>query len=329
MAYLLSFLLRRLIQGVVIVLLAGLIVFCLLRIGPGSPARLIAGGMASEETVAQVSKDMGLGDPIVVQYFRYARTVLLHRDFGTSFVRPKSGADSVAGGRADDPTRAERARVIDLILDRLPLTLQLAAMAIGLALAVSFPIGLFAGLNAGKWPDATALLFSSVLVSMPNFWLAGILVLIVSIQLAWLPAVGYRDVTYAILPAIVLAIEIIPVLVRSLTLSLGAMMNHNFVRIGPIRGLRPAQVVFHHALKGAAAPLLNILGVQLSALLGGVLVVEFIFDYPGLGKLTIEAVLQRDFPLIQAIAMLTSAIFVVINIFVDLLAGLIDPRLEY
>jgi ABC-type dipeptide/oligopeptide/nickel transport system permease component len=202
-------------------------------------------------------------------------------------------------------------------------------MAIGLALAVSFPIGLFAGLNAGKWPDATALLLSSVLVSMPNFWLAGILVLIVSIQLAWLPAVGYRDVTYAILPAIVLAIEIIPVLVRSLTLSLGAMMNQNFVRIGPIRGLRPAQVVFHHALKGAAAPLLNILGVQLSALLGGVLVVEFIFDYPGLGKLTIEAVLQRDFPLIQAIAMLTSAIFVVINIFVDLLAGLIDPRLEY
>jgi peptide/nickel transport system permease protein len=329
MAHLLSFLLRRLSQGLVIVLFAGLIVFCLLRIGPGNPARMIVGGLASEETVERVSREMGLGDPIVEQYFRYIKGVLLHGDFGTSFVRPKSGADSVAGGRADDPTRAERAQVIDLILDRLPLTLQLAAMAITLALAVSIPIGVFAGLNAGKWPDSAALLFSSLLVSMPNFWLAGILVLIVSIQWGLLPAVGYRGITYAVLPAIVLAIEIIPVLVRSLALSLGAMMSQNFVRIGPIRGLRPSQVVFHHALKGASVPLLNMFGVQLSALLGGVLVVEFIFDYPGLGKLTIEAVLQRDFPLIQAIAMLTSAIFVVINILVDLLAGVIDPRLDY
>jgi ABC-type dipeptide/oligopeptide/nickel transport system permease component len=329
MAYLLSFLLRRLSQAIVIVLLAALIVFCLLRIGPGNPARLIAGGMASNETVERVTKEMGLGDGIVVQYFRYMRGVLLHGDFGTSFVRPKSGADAVAGGRADDPTRADRARVIDLILNRLPLTLQLAAMAMAIALVVSAPIGLFAGLNAGRWPDAAALLLSSVLVSMPNFWLAGILVLIVSIQFGWLPAVGYRDITYAILPAIVLAIEIIPVLVRSLTLSLGAMMSQNFVRIGPIRGLRPAQVIYRHALKGASVPLLNMLGVQLSALLGGVLVVEYIFDYPGLGMLTIEAVLQRDFPLIQAIAMLTSGIFVVVNILVDMLAGLIDPRLDY
>jgi ABC-type dipeptide/oligopeptide/nickel transport system permease component len=324
-----SFLLRRLAQSVVIVLLASLIVFCLLRTGPGNPARMIAGGMASEETVQRVATEMGLRSPMLVQYFIYMKRVVLHGDFGTSFVRPKSGASAVAGGRADDPTRAERARVIDLILGRLPLTLQLAAMAMTIALAVSIPIGLFAGLRAGRWPDAAALLLSSVLVSMPNFWLAGILVLTVSIQLGWLPAVGYRDITYAILPAIVLAIEIIPVLVRSLTLSLGAMMNQNFVRIGPIRGLHPSQVIYHHALKGASVPLLNMLGVQLSALLGGVLVVEYIFDYPGLGSLTIEAVLQRDFPLIQAIAMLTSAIFVGINILVDLLAGLIDPRLEY
>lgn len=323
-----SFLVRRLAQGSVIVVLAALIVFCLLRVGPGNPARLIAGGLASEEAVQQVAEQMGLADPIPVQFGHYLERVLLHGDFGTSYVRPKSGAGAVAGGRADDPTRFDRARVLDLILDRSPLTLRLAAGAMLLALAVALPIGFFAGLNAGLWPDSAALVLSSLLVSMPNFWIAGLLVLLVSIHFGWLPAVGYQGPSHAVLPTIVLAIEIIPVLVRSLTLSLGAMMTQNFVRIGGVRGLRRGQVVVH-ALKGAAVPLLNVFGFQLSALLGGVLVVEFIFDYPGLGALTIEAVLQRDFPLVQAIAILTSTIFVLVNILVDLGAGLIDPRLEY
>lgn len=329
MTYILSFAVRRCGQGLLIVLLASLIVFCLLRIGPGNPARMIAGGLADEASVQAVVKEMGLADSIPTQFARYVKGVFLHGDFGTSFVRPKSGASAVAGGRGDDPTRSDRARVLDLILDRLPLTLQLAGIAMALALLVSIPIGVFAGLNAGRWPDSVALVISSLLVSMPNFWLAGLLVLGISIQLGWLPAVGYHGFSYVVLPSIVLAIEMIPVFVRSLTLSLGAMMTQNFVRIGAIRGLRRSQVVYRHAMRGASVPLLNMLGIQLSALLGGVLLVEFIFDYPGLGAITVEAVLQRDFPLIQAIAVLTSSIFVVVNILVDLVAGLIDPRLDY
>ncbi|MFT4101796.1 MAG: ABC transporter permease [Burkholderiaceae bacterium] len=329
MAYTFTFLARRCLQGLLIVMLASLIVFCLLRVGPGNPARLIAGGLADEAAVEAISKQMGLSDPIPVQFLRYMRGVFLHGDFGTSYVRPKSGASAVAGGRADDPTRAERAEVIDLIKARLPLTLQVAALALVLALAVSIPIGIHAGLNARRWPDSLALIFSSLLVSMPNFWLAGLLVLGVSIRLGWLPPVGYQGPIYTVLPALVLAVEITPVFVRSLALSLGGMMTQNYVRIGPVRGLPRNVVIGRHAMRGASVPLLNTLGIQLSALLGGILVVEFIFDYPGLGALTIEAVMQRDFPLVQAIAVLTSAIFVVVNIMVDLAAALIDPRLEY
>lgn len=320
---------RRLVQGVVIVVLAAFVVFALLRLGPGNPARLLLGGMASEEQVQLASKSMGLGDPIVVQFARYMQGIALHGDFGTSFVRPKSGVNVVAGGRADDPTRADRARVLDIVRARVPLTLQLAGAAMAMALAVALPLGIWGGLNAGRWPDSAALVLSSLLASMPNFWLAGLLVLAVSLHLGWLPAVGYRGPSYMVLPAVVLAAEIVPVFVRALTMSLGAMMERNFVRIGPIRGLRRGQVVFRHALKGAAVPLFNLLGIQLSMLLGSVLVVEFIFDYPGLGALTVEAVLQRDFPMVQAIAILTSAIFVLVNIVVDLVASYIDPRLQY
>ncbi|MGY4309384.1 ABC-type dipeptide/oligopeptide/nickel transport system permease component [Bradyrhizobium sp. USDA 4369] len=328
MASLLSFLVRRIAQGIVIVILASFVVFGLLRIGPGSPARLLAGGLSDQASVDALASSMGLADPIPVQYVRYIRDIFLHGDFGRSYVRPKSGG-AVGGGHAGDPTKRDRAAVLQLIADRLPLSLQLAGVGLGFALMLSVPIGLFAGLNATRWPESAALVVSSLLVSMPNFWFAGLLVLAVSIQLQWLPPVGYAGFSYVILPAVVLAVEIAPILVRALSMSMAATLQRSYVKIGPVRGLTRWQVVIGHALRGAAVPLLNTFGVLLTGLLGSLLVVEFIFDYPGLGAITVEAVMQRDFPLIQGIAVVTSAFFVIVNILVDLLAGMIDPRLDY
>ncbi|QND54656.1 ABC transporter permease (plasmid) [Phyllobacterium sp. 628] len=325
--FVLSFLVRRLLQGALIVFLVSLLIFTLLRVVPGDPVRLMAGGMAPEALIEQIAKDMGLRDPIVVQFGRYMSGVV-QGDLGQSFVRPANGA-STGGANFNDSTRGERAKVLDLILETLPMTLQLAGLAIVFALAFSFLVGIPGGLAPGRWPDRLAFYISSIFVSLPNFWLGIILALLLSVKLGWLPAIGYQGFAYTILPAIVLAVELSPVLIRTLSASMAGIMMEPFVAVGKVRGLSRSRIVFGHALRNASVPLLNLLGIQFSGLLGGVLIVEFIFDYPGLGLLTINAVLQRDFPLIQGIAIVTSAIFVFINIAVDLVATMIDPRLEY
>lgn len=325
--FILAFLLRRLLQGVPIILLVTFIIFTLLRVVPGDPARLIVGGMAPDEVVALKAKELGLDRPIPVQFLSYLGD-LATGDFGRSFVRPKSGA-SLGGAAFDDQTREERAGVLELILGTLPMTLQLGAVALVLALLVAVPLGTAGGLYPGKWPDKLALAVGSICVSTPNFWLGIVLTLFLSVKLKLLPAIGYRGFSYVILPAIVLAVEIVPFILRTLTVSVAQVMREEFIRLAPIRGLSRGRTVLSHVLGNSAVPLVNLLGVQLGMLLGGVVIVEFIFDYPGLGLLTINAVLQRDFPLIQGIAVFISIMFVAINILVDLVAMTVDPRLEY
>ena len=325
--YLLNFLIRRLFQGVFVLLIVTFVIFTLLRVVPGDPARLIVGGMAPDEVVAQKAEELGLNDPIPVQFARYLGDIV-QGDFGNSFFRPKSGA-TVGAAAHDDPTRADRAEVLDLILERIPLTLQLAALAIFFALLISFPLGIAAGLNPGKWQDRLAFFAGSVFVSIPSFWLAVVLALLVSVHWGLLPSIGYKGFEYTILPAFVLAIEMSPFIIRTLSVSIAQVMQEEFISVAPLRGLRRARIVAAHAIRNASIPLLNLFGIQLGVLLGGVLIIELIFDYPGLGRLTINAVLQRDFPIIQGVAIFMAGLFVFINIAVDLVASFIDPRLEY
>ncbi|RAP41138.1 peptide ABC transporter permease [Rhodovulum viride] len=325
--FILRFLARRLGQGAIIIFLVSALIFTLLRVVPGDPVRLMVGGMAPDTLVEEIAAEMGLRDPIYVQFGRYMGKVL-QGDLGESFVRPASGA-AVGGASFDDSTRGERAKVLDLIAETAPMTLQLAVLAMVFALMIGVPIGVWGGLYPGRLPDRLALYTSSLFVSLPNFWLGIVLALLLSVKLNLLPAIGYRGFSYTILPALVLAVEIAPFIIRTLTVSVAGVMGQSFIDIARVRGLSRNQIVFRHALKNSAVPLLNLLGVQFSMLLGGVLVIEFIFDYPGLGLLTINAVMQRDFPLIQGIAIVTAAVFVLINIAVDLLATAIDPRLDY
>ncbi|MUO80225.1 ABC transporter permease subunit [Agrobacterium vitis] len=323
----LNFLVRRLFQGAIIIFLVSLLIFTLLRVVPGDPVRMMAGGMAPEALIEKIAKDMGLRDPILVQFGRYMSGVV-QGDLGESFVRPANGA-ATGGSSFNDTTRGERAKVFTLIFGALPMTLQLAAVTLVIALIFSSIVGMAGGLAPGRWPDKLAFYISSIFISLPNFWLGIVLALLFSVKLGWLPAIGYQGFAYTILPAIVLAVELAPVLIRTLVSSVSAQMMEPYVSVGRVRGLSNSRIIANHALRNASVPLLNLLGVQFSSLLGGVIIVEYIFDYPGLGLLTINAVLQRDFPLIQGIAIVTSAIFVLINILVDLVATTIDPRLEY
>lgn len=325
--YLLNFLVRRLLQGTLVLLIVTFAIFTLLRVVPGDPARLIVGGMAPDNVVEQKAEELGLNDPIPIQFVAYLGE-LARGDLGNSFVRPKSGA-TVGAAAHDDPTRGDRAEVLDLILERIPLTLQLAGLAVVFSLIISFPLGVSAGLNPGSWQDKLAFICGSLFVSIPNFWLGIVLAIFFSVYLGILPSIGYKNFSYTILPAFVLAIEMSPFIIRTLSVSIAQVMQEEFITVAPLRGLRSARIVGAHAIRNASIPLLNLFGIQLGTLLGGVLVIEFIFDYPGLGRLTINAVLQRDFPLIQGIAIFIAGLFVFINIAVDLAASFIDPRLEY
>lgn len=324
--YILSFLLKRLMQGLLIILMVSFLIFTLLRVVPGDPVRLMVGGMAPDTVVQEMAVKLGLDKPIPVQFGRYVLEIA-KGDLGQSFVRPASGA-SLGGASFDDPSRAERAAVLDLIVRALPMTLQLAGVALIMALAIGLPLGIAGGLYPGRWPDKLAFYAGSLFVSLPNFWLGIVLAILISVKLAWIPSIGYKGFVYTLLPAFVLAIEMAPFIIRTLTVSVAQVMKEHFIEAGMVRGISRQRMVISHGLRNASIPLLNLFGIQLSGLLGGVLVVEYIFDYPGLGLLTINAVLQRDFPLIQGIAILTAGIFVLINIIVDLVAIYIDPRLE-
>lgn len=327
MGFVLYFLSRRLLQGVFIVFLVTFFIFMVMRIIPGDPVRLMVGGMAPDTVLEQVAKELGLKDPLLVQFGRYLKKIL-HGDFGHSFIRPKSGG-SVGGEAWDDPRAHPRAAVIDLIIERIPLTLLLGSMAMGWVLILSIPLGILAGIKQGSWIDRVATFFCGISISIPNFWLGIVLMLFISIKLRILPAIGYRGFSYVILPSFVVSLELAPILLRTVRASMIDVLQMNFVKVARARGLSSWNILLRHCLRNALVPVFNVMGVQIGILLGGVIIVEFVFDYPGLGLLTVFAVIQRDFPLVQGIVILFSSVFVFINIAVDLLCSYVDPRLEF
>jgi len=334
MAFVLTFLLRRIAHGIVVVLLVSFLIFTLLRVIPGDPVRVMLGQQASEQALEIRANELGLRDPMVVQYGRFLYGVT-QGDFGESYLLGESGGaaptgQNTTGGQGPSETRTARAKVLKLIGDGLPYTLQLAGLGMLFTLAIAIPLGIAAGLKPQKWQDRLAFFTGSLFVSVPNFWLALVLILLVSSKAGLLPAIGYRGFSYTILPAIVLAVELIPIILRGLSVSVAGAMQLGFVDGGVVRGLPWRQIVSRHVLRNASIPMLNLLGVQVGGLLlGGVFVTEYIFDYPGVGKLTIQAVLQRDFPIIQGVAILAASVLVVSNILVDLAATYLDRRLKY
>ncbi|MBT6298886.1 MAG: ABC transporter permease [Rhodobacteraceae bacterium] len=327
MAFFLSFMLRRLTQGLLIILLVGFVIFALLRIIPGDPVRIIVGPMATETQIEEIAKDLGLRDPLVVQFGRYL-VELSNGDMGNSFIKNKSGANVVMGRSSEGLDN--KASVFDLIVTAAPYSIQLAGLSVVFALMFSLPVGIVAGLRPDSWINKISFGISSIFVSLPNIWLGILLILILSTKLHWLPAIGYKGFSYTILPAIVLAIELSAVIVRALSSSVTSAMQETYIQAGVVRGLSVGHMIRHHVLRNAAIPMLNLFGAQLGGLLlGSIFVVEYIFNYPGLGLLTINAVFQRDFPVIQGVAILTTAVLVLINIVVDLISASIDRRLQY
>jgi peptide/nickel transport system permease protein len=312
----LMYLCRRIVAVVPVVLVVGVLVFLMLRLTPGDPAAVIAGNSASTEDIAQIRTQLGLDKPIAGQFFIWAGKMATG-DFGESFFYKKS--------------------VASLIVDRLEPTLALAAMTIILATLISVPLGTLAAYRQGTWVDRVVMGFSVLGFSTPVFVIGYLLIYVFSVELGWFPVQGYQRLADGfggflyrlILPSITLSIVYVALLARMTRTSVLEVLNEDYVRTARAKGLSSMKVLVRHALRNAAVPIVTVVGISIALLISGVVVTESVFNIPGLGRLTVDAVLARDYPTVQAVVLLFSMTYVVINLAIDLLYLVLDPRIRY
>jgi ABC-type dipeptide/oligopeptide/nickel transport system permease component len=304
----LPYLIRRLILFVPTIWVALTLVFVIFRLVPGDPARLMAGDAATEEAIEALRVEMGLDRSIFAQYVSYVGD-LLQGDLGRS--------------------RVYQQNALEPLMERLPNTLLLAAAAMGIALAVGVTAGVISALRPGSWLDHASMFTAVIGVSMPSFWLGLMLIILFSVRLEWLPVAGYNERLAIVLPALTLAANQMAVLARMTRSTMLGVMSQDYIRTARAKGLRERIVVVMHALRNAMIPTMTVAGMQLGYLLGGSLVVEAVFAWPGLGRLMMDSIQQRDYPLIQAIVLVFAVLMLAVNLLVDVLYVVVDPRVRY
>ncbi|HEY2060275.1 ABC transporter permease [Amycolatopsis sp. NBC_01480] len=308
-------LLHRLWQSALTLVLASVVVFIGVRALPGDPATAMAGEQADPAAIAAVRAQLGLDDPLPVQYFKFVGHALTG-DFGKSV-------------RTGTPVR-------EMIGATLPVTVQLAVFAMVIAVLAGMAGGVVAAVSRGRWPEWAANGFSLLALSIPTFWLGILAVLYLSVQLGWFPASGYvspfeqplRGLYYLTLPAVILGLAHAAVVQRQTRSSMVETLTADFVRTARAKGLGRGAVVFRYALRNSLIVVTTIVGLQLGGLIAGAVVTERIFSLPGIGKLTLDSVFTRDYPVIQAVVLVITSAYIVINLLVDFLYTVIDPRMR-
>jgi len=309
------YLLTKLWHSVLTLLLSALVVFFGVRALPGDPALALAGEEADPETLAQVRADLGLDDPVLVQFGKFLAN-LVQGDLGTST-------------RTGTP-------VTELIAATLPVTLWLSLYAIILAVLIGVLTGVAAAVYRGRWPEWVANGFSLAGLSIPNFWLGLLAILYLSVSLGLFPASGYVPVTenpiralyYLTLPAVILGTGLAAVVMRQTRSSMLETLSTDYVRTARAKGLSRGAVLANYALRNSLIVVITIIGLQLGGLISGAVVTERIFGLPGFGKLTLDSVFTRDYPVIQAVVVVVTAAYIIINLAVDILYSLINPRIR-
>lgn len=303
----LDYLIWRSLQSVLLILLATFVVFLLLHITPGDPATIILGEQATPEQIADLRRSMGLDRPLPEQYLRFL-TNAVRGDFGISI-------------RAQRPA-------LEYVLERLPATLQLSAGAFAFALLTGLPIGIVSAVKRLSIWDHSSMFIALLGQSMPVFWLGLMLIVVFAVQLRWLPASGMGQPQHLILPAITLGTFLIGLIIRLTRSSMLDVLSQDYIRTARAKGLSEGTVLMRHALKNAFIPVVTVLGLQMGTLLGGAVITETVFAWPGMGMVTVTAIHQRDYPVVQSAVLVSAVLVVLINWFVDVLYHYLDPRIR-
>jgi peptide/nickel transport system permease protein len=303
-----AYVLRRLWQSALTLVGVSVLVFVILRVVPGDPAKMLLPDGAPQSAVDELNRQLGLHEPLHVQYAIFVRSVF-RGDFGQSF--------------------QYRAPALQVVVERLGATVQLALAALVITVGVGVSLGIVAAVRRGTGYDYASTVLAVLGQSLPNFWLGIMLILLFGVALRWLPTSGFESWRHLILPAVTLAAFPMALVARLTRSSMLEILGRDFIRTGRAKGLAERAVILRHALRNAAVPLLTVLGLQIGTLLGGAVITESVFAWPGMGKLVVDAIFFRDFPVVQTVLILSATIFVLINLLVDLLYTVIDPRIRY
>lgn len=302
-----SFLAARLSSALVVVLGVACLVFLLIHLVPGDPVEVMLGESARASDREALRHALGLDQPLLTQLANYLES-LLHLDLGQSLYSKRA--------------------IADILAERLPATAVLALVALLVALAIALPMGMLAALRHNTWWDLGAMSVAMVGVSIPNFVMGPVLILLFSFTLGWFPVSGMEGPASIVLPAITLGTALAAILSRMVRAALLEVLNEDFVRTARAKGLSEFHVLTRHALRNATLPILTLLGLQLGTLLGGAVITEMVFAWPGIGQLTVEAIQRRDYPLLQACVLVISVAYVTVNTITDVLYAWLDPRIR-
>lgn len=313
----LTYLIRRLLSTIVVMAVVAFLVFSLLYLTPGDPASVIAGDAATGDDIQRIRVGLGLDQPFLVRFGGWA-WALLHGDLGVSIF---TGLP-----------------VMHLIGQRVEPTLALTLCSVIVSVLVAVPLGVVAAARAGAWTDRAVMAFSVLGFSLPVFVFAYILIEVFAIDLGWLPVQGYRSILgysfwdwlrHLILPSIALGTVYVALIARITRASMLDVLAQDYIRTAQAKGLPPVSVLVGHALKNAAVPIMTIIGIGIALLISGAIVTETVFAIPGIGRLTVDAILRRDYPVIQGVTLVFSGVYVLINLIVDMSYVVFDPRIRY
>jgi peptide/nickel transport system permease protein len=304
-----AYLMRRLLSTIPVLFGVLLLVFSMLHLVPGDPVKMMLGEFqTSPQQIAKLQSQLHLNEPLPQQFGRYVWNAL-HGDLGTSI-------------RSNKPVTQE-------IMNNLPSTLQLALAGLLIAGVVGVSLGVLAAVKQYSWLDAGSMLVALVGISMPSFWLGLLLIFAFSLRFRLFPATGGGDLKHLILPAITLGLGAAAIIARLTRSSMLEVMRNEYVTTARANGIRESRVIIRHALKNALIPVVTIFGLQFGQLLAGTVVIETVFGRPGIGRLIVDAILNKDFPMVQGIVLVVAVSYVIVNLIVDLLYAFLDPRIRY
>jgi peptide/nickel transport system permease protein len=284
-----------------------LLTFLLIHLVPGDPVEVMLGDSASTADRAQLRADLGLNQPLVIQFGQYLNK-LAHGDLGQSI--------------------HTKTPIIELLKARYPATLKLAFLSLVIGLTIGIPLGIYAALKAGHWQDFLVTIVSVRFSAMPAFWLGPMPMLLFAVWLGWLPVSGMDEPTSIILPALTLGFGLSAILTRMTRTSLLEVLNDDYIRTARAKGLSEKAVIFKHALRAALLPIITIVGLQMGSLLAGTVITETIFSWDGIGRLLVESIEKRDYPVTQACVLVVALSYVLVNLVTDVLYVLADPRVR-